>query len=358
MIMVAVLLCATAAFLFAQGIKREKGESKLDFQARVARTEAKQKEEASIKAFKEKHDEAYSLAWSAINDANKGNYDKAVADANRAFAIELEIYQKLGPGPSRINPNVNQEDFLGRAFFLLGDVYYAVKDYKQAIADYTSAKLNTRLHNNEFVNLGLAYFYEGQYTEAINTLRNLDTNTINKEGIKVYSALILSYARLGGVNNLNKAEEYIEEYNIQASRSGQNNADLEANLYYELGESYYRASIMEYGKEETRWRGERFGSRAENYLKLALNKNPNHQKAKDSLAKATDLNKANALGMIDITPLMDMFLEKAFEGKTTRYNIKKAVKATSEVDARQQVESMIRSEYPTANNINITRIHR
>jgi len=45
-------------------------------------------------------------------------------------------------------------------------------------------------------------------------------------------------------------------------------------------------------------------------------------------------------------------------GKTQRYTIKEAVRATSEGDARQQVESAIRRQYPTANNINITRIHR
>jgi len=43
--------------------------------------------------------------------------------------------------------------------------------------------------------------------------------------------------------------------------------------------------------------------------------------------------------------------------KITTFTIKEFVLATSQNDAREQVEKAIRNQYPTANNINITRIY-
>jgi len=45
-------------------------------------------------------------------------------------------------------------------------------------------------------------------------------------------------------------------------------------------------------------------------------------------------------------------------GKITPFTVNELVQATSQGDARQQIENAIKNAYPTANNINITRIYQ
>jgi len=218
------------------------------------------------------------------------------------------------------------------------------------------------------------YVFGAYYSEVIadyTQLIRLEPNNIDN-----YRGRGIEYARD------RQYKEAVADF-TQVLRLEPNNADL----YCERGEMY---RIQYLASEKV---NDNSYNLAQSDFQAALRINPNHQKAKNGIAKLSDDKKwiadkpkRDAAEAEAWATLFGMAADKLYGGgsssssgsagvkedywvegycdvtdrygKTERYTIKEAVKATSQGDARQQVESAIRNKYPTANNINITRIWR
>ena len=152
--------------------------------------------------------------------ADKGQYDKAIADYTKAIEI-------------------NPKD--ARAYIIRGVTYYRKGQYDQAISDYTKAIEINPKDARAYIIRGGAYADKGQYDQAISDYTK--AIEINPKDAKVYKNRGLAYCLKGqfdkGIADYTKAIEinprYADAYTFRA-------------IAYEKGKGQYDQAISDYTK--------------------------------------------------------------------------------------------------------------
>jgi tetratricopeptide (TPR) repeat protein len=255
--------------------------------------------------------EAYAYrARAYVGDDN----DRALSDANKAI---------------QLNPR------LAMGYFARGRAYSAKNDNDRAIADYTEA---IRLDPNNamaYTNRGIKYRDKGDTDRAIE-----DYN----QAIRLNPNEAIIYSNRGGAYGYKRDyDRAVTDFetalrinpNYQAARDNLNNVkeyQAEARERKNASDDALADAILK--ELERRMWGAMMGGGGSS--------------SGSSSAPAAIRSQYHVQGYYDLT----------INGKTQRYNINEFIRATSQGDARQQIESAIRNAYPTANNINITRVYQ
>jgi len=321
--------------------------------------------------------EAYayrSRAYSnGIND-----YDQALSDANTA--IQLNPHLAMGHfarGRAYIGKNdtdraitdyteaIKLDPQYAQTYNNRGNAYKAKGDYDRAITDYNEAIRLDPKFAMAYYNRGIVYKNKGDIDRAIADYT---------EAIRLDPKYATAYNNRGDMYS----RQYLARENINDNNYNLAQADFQAALKIDPNSQRAKDGLEQLNKNKT-WIADKSrrdaavassGSSGANYDPFGRNSN---NPMLDALRRASpdgyisDTERAYARMFEGINlgnptaPRVSGYRVRGFcdvtrNGQVQRYNFSEDVQATSEGDARQQVTSRIYSQYPTANNLNVTQI--